>query len=144
MSSLIFELTDKLCRGLFLLTDLEEGVLGMDSILLTLLAEVAVGTDRAHVADATDRIGLAAIADDLFVESSILLLLLIDKVVREHTAEALVAELLDLLAHNCLNLRQLLGDEGASAIALAAGESLLVHLAAVALDAGDLSDIFVV
>ena len=115
------ELADQLFGGLGWLADLEKRVLSVDTVLLALLAEVRVRADGAHVANADDRVSLAAIADDSFVAGLLLLGRLVIKIVDEHLAEAGVAVILNFLANDLGDSRELLGYEGASSIALAAG-----------------------
>lgn len=95
-------LADKLGRGLGAFSDLEKRVLRMNSILLTILAEVIIMTDRAHVADTYNRTNLTTIASDAFMPSVILLDLLVIQVVCEHGAETVVTVLLNFLTdHRC-------------------------------------------
>lgn len=111
------------------------------AILLTFLAEVSVGADRAHVTNTDDRVSVTAVADDLIMAGLLLLSLLIIKIVGEHLAEAVVAVVLNFLSDDLGDCRKLLGYDRASAVALAAGQALLVHLRAVALDAGDFLEV---
>ena len=67
-----------------------------------------------------------------------LLLFLFLDVVEEHIAEGFLTVILDFLAHDRGNSGELLGDKSALSIAFAAGESLLVDLGAVTLDASNL------
>ena len=70
-----------------------------------------------------------------------LLSLLVLKIISEHLLEAAVAVVLDFQSDHLSDRSKLLGYERASAIALSAGEALLIHLGAVALDAGDFLEI---
>ena len=129
-------LADDLPRGLFNFSDLDEGVLAAgNTVLFAGLAEVGVGTDRAHITDSLNRVGIASVTGDPFVDNLTLLDLLFLEVIKEHRAEGVLTVILDLLAHNGGNSRQLLRNESALSVALAAGESLLVYLGAVTLDA---------
>jgi hypothetical protein len=123
-----FVLADDLLRGLFNLSDLDKGVLAGSAILFAGLAEVGVGTHRALKTDSLDRVGITSVTGDPFMDNLALLDLLFLKVVKEHLAEAVLAVLLDLLAHDSGNSGQLPRDKSALSVALAAGESLLVDL----------------
>jgi hypothetical protein len=140
-----FVLADDLLRGLFNLSDLDKGVLAGSAILFAGLAEVGVITNSALITDSFNRVGIASITSDSFMDNLALLDLLFLEVINEHLAEAVLAVLLDLLAHDGGNRGQLLRDKSALSVALAAGESLLVDLGSVTLDAGNfLKVIFVV
>lgn len=128
-------------RGLRLLADFEKWVLRVDAILLTILAEVSICADRAHVANTDNRVGITAVADDFLVLGIFLLNLLILEIVSEHLLEAVVTVFLNFLSNDSGNCRKFLGHKSASSIALAAGKSLLVHLSAVAFNAGDFFNI---
>lgn len=121
--------------------DLEKWVLGVHSILLAVLAEVGIGANAAHVADTNDGVGIAAVADNILMANLLLLLVLVLEVVNEHLTEAVVAVLLNFLANYGGDGGELLADESACAVALAAREASLVHLSAVALDAGDFFEV---
>jgi hypothetical protein len=128
-------LADDLLRGLFNLSDLDKGVLAGNAVLFAGLAEVGVGADRALITDSLNRVGIASVTGDPFMDNLALLNLLFLEVVKEHLAEGVLAVLLDLLTHDGGNSGQLLRDKSALSVALAAGESLLVDLGAVTLDA---------
>mmetsp|Transcript_15956 Transcript_15956/g.21735 ORF Transcript_15956/g.21735 Transcript_15956/m.21735 type:complete len:501 (+) Transcript_15956:367-1869(+) len=130
-------LTDKLGGGLRRLANLKERVF-VDTLALTGGAVVGVGLDRAHVADAFNGVCVTAIADDFFVNSFLLFNQFLGHVVLEKALEAREAVIFDLLADKRRHGGKLTRDKSAAAVALAAGEALLVHLGAVALDAGDL------
>lgn len=68
----------------------------------------------------------------------LLLSLLVVKIIDEHLTEAGVAIVLNFLSHDRGDGGELLGYESASAVALSAGQALLVHLRPIALDARDL------
>ena len=134
-----FVLADDLLRCLFDLSDLDKGVLAArNTILFAVFTEVGVRTDRAHITDSLNRVGITSITDDSFMDNLALLLLLFFDVVEEHVAEGFLTVILDLLAHDRGNSGELLGDKCALSIALAAGESLLVDLGTVTLDASNL------
>ena len=135
-------LADQLVRGLLRLADLKERVLVVDAIAYTLLAEVGVSADGTHVADTTDGISFTAIANDFLVNNVVLLLILELEVFLKHFSEASVAVLLDLLANDASQVSQLAGYDGTTAFTLAAGQTLLVNLGAVALEAGELLEAF--
>lgn len=101
-------LADKLSRGLRAFSDLEERMLRMNSILLTVLAKVIIVTDRAHVADTYNRTSLTTIASDAFMLGVVLLDLLIVQVVGEHGAETTVTVLLNFLTDHRCHVRKLL------------------------------------
>jgi len=122
------------------LADLKERVVGMDTTAHALLAEVCIGAYRAHVANTTDGIGPASIADHFLVNNVLLLFALVLKVVYKHLLEACVAVFFDLLADNTSEIRKLTRGDGSPTVALAARQSLLVHLRAVALEACHLFD----
>ena len=134
-----FVLADDLLRCLFDLSDLDKGVLAArNTILFAGFTEVSVRTDRAHITDSLNRVGITSVTDDSFMDNLALLLLLFFDVVEEHVAEGFLTVILDLLAHDRGNSGELLGDKCALSIALAAGESLLVDLGTVTLDASNL------
>jgi hypothetical protein len=140
-----FVLADDLIRGLFNLSDLDHGVLACSAILFAGLAEVGVSTNSALITDSLNRLGIASITNDPFMDNLALLDLLFLEVVKEHLAELVLAVLLDLLAHDGGNSGQFLRNKSALSVAFAAGESLLVDLGSVTLDAGNfLKVIFVV
>lgn len=135
-------LADEFLGCLASLANLKEWVLGVHSVLLTILAEVGIGADGAHVADTNDGASIAAVADNLLMAGLLLLLVLVLQIVDEHLAEAVVAVLLDFLTNDGGDSGELLADESACAVALAAWEALLVHLSAIALDARDFLEVF--
>jgi hypothetical protein len=132
-------LADDLLRSLFDFSDLDHGVLAArNTILFAGFTEVSVRTDRAHITDSLNRVGITSVTDDFFMDNLALLLLLFLDVVEEHVAESFLTVILDLLAHDRCYSGELLRDKSALSIALAAGESLLVDLGAVTLDASNL------
>ena len=90
-------------RGLRLLADFEKWVLRVDAFLLTVLAEVSICADRAHVANTDNRVGITAVADDFLVLGIFLLNLLILEIVSEHLLEAVVAVFLNFLSNDSGN-----------------------------------------
>jgi len=91
-------LADKLRGCLGLVADLEAWVLRVDTVLLTGLAEISVGADRAHVTNTSNRVCIATVTDDIIVDSIVLLDILFAKVVCEHLLEAVVTVFLNFLA----------------------------------------------
>ena len=126
---------------MLMLADLEKWMMSVFTILLTFLAEVSVGADRAHVTDTSDWVGIAAIANDLLMAVFVLLNLLVIKIVSEHLTEAVVAVVLNFLTDDLGHGGKLLRYERTCAVALSAGQAPLVHLRAIALDAWDFLDI---
>jgi len=99
-------LADDLPRSLFDLSDLDKGVLAAGgAILFAGLAEVGVGADRAHITDPLNRVGIASVTGDPFMDNLTLLNLLFLEVVKEHGAEGVLTVLLYLLAHDGRNSR---------------------------------------
>ena len=138
-------LADDLLRSLFNLSDLHKRVLvARNSILFAGFTEVSVATNCAHIADSLNRVGITSVTGDIFMDNLALLLLLFFDVVKEHVAECFLTVILDLLAYDRGNSRQLLGDKSALSVALAAGKSLLVDLGTVTLDASNLLKIIIV
>ena len=138
-------LADDLLRSLFNLSDLHKRVLvARNSILFAGFTEVSVATNCAHIADSLNRVGITSVTGDIFMDNLALLLLLFFDVVKEHVAEGFLTVILDLLAYDRGNSRQLLGDKSALSVALAARKSLLVDLGAVTLDASNLLKIIIV
>jgi len=133
----ILILADQLGRGLAGLADLEQRVLRVNTRSLTVLAEVGIGVDRAHVAQAFDGVHIATITCDSLVNSLVLILSLLLNMFGEHLLEGGVAVLLNFLTDHSGNCRQLLRNKSTSSVALATWESFLVHLRSVALDAGN-------
>jgi hypothetical protein len=115
-----------------------------NAILFAGITEVGVATNCAHITNSLNRVGIASVTDDVFMDNLALLLFLFFDVVKEHVAEGFLTIVLDLLAHDRGNSRQLLGDKSALSVALAAGKSLLVDLGTVTLDASNLLKIIIV
>jgi len=109
----------------------------VDAGLLALLAEIVVGANRAHVAHTRDRLNVAAIARGFGENGVLLLLLSLDDVVSEHLLELSAAVLLHFISDNLDDLKDLLGRDDSGAVALAARQTLPVHLGPKALEARD-------
>ena len=110
-------------------------MLGVNTSSLSFLAEISITADRAHVAQALDRVSIAAIASYLLVDYLILFFSFHLNMLGKHLLEGGIAVVLNFLAHDCSDSRQLLGNKFASTITLAAWKTFLVHLGTVAFDA---------
>jgi hypothetical protein len=80
-------LADKFSRSMGCLANLEERMHRVNTLGFTVLAEVVVRANRAHVADASDRVAIAGIASELGMLFGILLLSASANVVIEHLLE---------------------------------------------------------
>jgi len=103
-------LADELVRSLAGISDLEHGVLSVDSFALTCRTEVVVRADRTLVADSLNCLSFTAIADVIFVLNLGLLGALVNIAVRKQLFKGSNGELRDLtdnfcdVAHNLLIL----------------------------------------
>ena len=116
----------------------------MNTTFDALVAEVCVSAHGAHVADTLDGSNLTTVTDDRIMDSGILVSFLVAEVVGEHLLEGRVAVVLDLLADHGGDGRELFGNKSASSVALAAWQTLLVHLRAVALEAGHFFEVNII
>lgn len=128
-------LANNLVRSLVSLSNLEHGVLAVDSLSFAVLAEVVVVANRTHVTDANNGGHFATIAHNSCVLLPLLFGALLLKVAIEESAELAGAVVGDLFAHKLTHLFQTLGAENAGSIAFAAWKTFLVDLGPAALKA---------
>lgn len=110
----------------------------VDPFRLTELAKVEVRTHGAHVPHTCNRATVASITDEPSVNLALLVLHLLLLVVLVQRLEAISAEGLNLFFDNLDDVSETLKVELTRAVALAAGEALLVDLSTLALEAVDL------
>jgi hypothetical protein len=86
----VLVLADELGWGEFRLSNFEHGVTSMDSVALTVLANVVIGADGAHIADSLDWCHITAIANKVLMEHVGLFNALPFEEILEHVLEGLV------------------------------------------------------
>ena len=130
-------LADQLRGGMLGFAHLEQRVVRVDSSLLTVLAEIKVSALSALISNTRDGRHGAAIADDVFKDCVALILLLLNQVFLEHGLELRGAVLTNFLTDHLDDRADLLGADDARAVALAAGQTLLVCCRSHTLEARD-------
>jgi len=135
----VFVLTNKFCWSIFWFSDLKEAVTCMNSIALTIFANVVIWADWAHVTNTFHGCHSTAVANDILMNNVGLFEFLLFQEVLEHALESFEAIVSYFTFHSLSNGGKLFRWKNSGSTTFSAGQTLFVDLGAIALDAGDFS-----